>query len=388
MSDWIWIAVIAALVVALVLSWTRGDKSRATRAEGVPVKKDEAGAAPVTSRSPRAPAPSDPLVTTTKTTVTGTPKVSATSAAPPPPALPTFETEEDEAVDPTRIGNAPLNKRPGLQAPTKRIVFDEDAANEEPTNSSALILVTAAAQTDKGLRRKRNEDGLLVFPKRSVFVVADGMGGHSGGEVASALAVQTIEEAFEAQEYDGELHDGIPRRASELARAIQMANETILMRSKADEKLAGMGTTICAVRFSPDKQRVYVGHVGDSRLYRMRNGQLQQMTSDHTMKDFGVTGPGAGHLSRAVGIWPTVPIDVIIGKPRVGDLYLLCSDGLTKMLSDETIAEIIALPRTPAEIVETLIQRANASGGRDNITVILIRVDDPAAVIGAAQKKS
>jgi protein phosphatase len=156
-----------------------------------------------------------------------------------------------------------------------------------------------------------------------------------------------------------------------------MANDAILAFSKQDERLKGMGTTICCARFSPNKQRLYVAHVGDSRLYRYRGGKLKQVTSDHTMADLGVTGPAAAHLSRAVGVWPSVPVDIILGKPEPGDVYMLCSDGLTKMVDDETIANTIAKGVTPAEIVEALIARANEKGGKDNITVIVIHVGAP-----------
>jgi protein phosphatase len=209
-----------------------------------------------------------------------------------------------------------------------------------------------------------------------VFVVADGMGGYRGGEIASSLAVKTIQRAFETKTFAGEPHDSIPIRASDLARAIQAANEAILARAKEDDQLEGMGTTVCAARFSPNKQRLYIAHVGDSRMYRLRDGKLFQMTSDHTMKEFGVTGPTSGHLSRAVGVWPTVPIDVLLAKPLPGDTYLLCSDGLTKMVTDDGIAAALA-GKDPDRVVEDLIDRANASGGMDNITTILVRVFRP-----------
>ena len=138
-----------------------------------------------------------------------------------------------------------------------------------------------------------------------------------------------------------------------------------------------MGTTIVAARFSPNKQRLYIGHVGDSRMYRLRGGVLKQMTSDHTMKDLGVTGAGSAHLSRALGVWPTVPIDIILGKPQPEDLYLLCSDGLTKMVSDDAIKKVLESGATPSAMVEKLIEEANARGGKDNLTVIVIRCRDP-----------
>jgi protein phosphatase len=138
-----------------------------------------------------------------------------------------------------------------------------------------------------------------------------------------------------------------------------------------------MGTTLCAARFTPDKHRLYVGHVGDSRCYRVRDGVMKQMTNDHTMADYGVTGPEGAHLSRALGVWPTVPIDVIMAKPVLGDLYLICSDGLTKMISDGTIATQLLHEEDPKAAVERLVFFANAHGGKDNITVILLRIVEP-----------
>jgi protein phosphatase len=289
--------------------------------------------------------------------------------------MPRIDYEEDAQVEPTKIGAA---QRKSLSPPTQKIIYDEDAAVDEPTHSGALILVTATAQTDRGRRRKRNEDSVLAREDKGLFVVADGMGGYRGGEIASKLAVATIERAFTTQTFDGPQDDAIPVRASELARAIQMANEAIFERAEGDRELEGMGTTICAARFSPNKQRLYIGHVGDSRIYRFRNGLLRQMTEDHTMKGLGVTGEGAGHLSRAVGVWPVVPIDIVLGKPKPGDLYVLCSDGLTKMMSDDEILSVLGRSRVPSVVVDDLVKSANEHGGKDNVSVIVVRVDDPA----------
>jgi protein phosphatase len=288
--------------------------------------------------------------------------------------LPEISYEEDGEVDPTKIGDG-ARTRGWISPPTEKIVYDDDAVVEEPTQVEPLILLTATAQTDKGLRRKRNEDSILALQDDGLFVVADGMGGYRGGEIASQLAVTAIARAFEAQSFPGPEHESIPRRASELARAIQAANIAILDRAEQERHLEGMGTTVCAVRFSPKKQRLYVGHVGDSRMYRLRAGRFQQMTADHTMKDLGVVGDGAGHLSRAVGIWPTVPIDILLGKPRPGDVYLLCSDGLTKMLPDEQISQVLARQQEPGEAVDELIRTANANGGKDNVSVVVVRVE-------------
>jgi protein phosphatase len=156
-----------------------------------------------------------------------------------------------------------------------------------------------------------------------------------------------------------------------------MANAVILETAKAKPELEGMGTTLCAARFSGNKKRLYLGHVGDSRCYRLRAGVFQQMTADHTMADHGVKGPEAAHLSRAVGIWPTVPIDIVMGVPHADDVYLLCSDGLTKMLPNAAIADVLQSEEDLKVAVERLIAAANARGGKDNITVVLVRVAPP-----------
>jgi len=308
------------------------------------------------------------------------------AGTPPQPTdeVKSLEYEEDDDIDPTRVGlssgaseaPAPV-QRPVYQPPLKRIVYDEDAEADEPTHAESLFLVHATAQTDTGRRRKRNEDSLLVLDAASLYVIADGMGGYRGGELASQVAVKTIGAAFRARSFEGPAHENVPAEASNLARAIQMANAAILEIAKQKPELEGMGTTVCAARFSPNKRRLFVGHVGDSRCYRLRDGVLEQMTADHTMADHGVTGPEAGQLSRAVGIWPTVPIDIVTAVPVPGDVYLLCSDGLTKMLPDSTIANVVRGEDDPKAAVERLVLFANSKGGKDNITVILVRVVPP-----------
>lgn len=185
--------------------------------------------------------------------------------------------------------------------------------------------------------------------------------------------------AFTTGTFEGKPHDGIPLEASELARAMQMANATILEHAKANPELEGMGTTLCCARFSPTKRRLHIGHVGDSRCYRFRDGVFTQLTTDHTMADLGMTGPESANLSRAVGIWSTVPIDIIVAAPSPDDVYLLCSDGLTKMLDDDRIAHVLRSEEDAKAAVDRLIFFANAKGGKDNITVILIRVVAPSA---------
>jgi len=313
--------------------------------------------------------------------------------APPPPAPspaageePAAESQDVDFDDGTEVdltmmapGHTPKDGvRSLLLTPANPIVLDDDADDEpELTPTHPLILTSAMVQTDPGKRRARNEDSFLTLEDHSLYMVADGMGGYAGGALASSLAVENVERAFKDSTFPGLAHDNLPRRASELVRAIQVANDAIHARAKKDTALSSMGTTVCAARFCPQKQRLYIGHVGDSRVYRLRDGQLQQLTSDHSMAQHGVTGPMAQHLSRAVGIWPTVPVDVLLAKPMAGDVYLLCSDGLSRMVPDDDIGAILK-QETPPAVASQLVAKANAQGGRDNITVIVVHVTRPA----------
>jgi protein phosphatase len=202
------------------------------------------------------------------------------------------------------------------------------------------------------------------------------MGGHAGGEVASSVAVDVLRDAFERSVFEARTESSVevPRRGRELACAIQMANEAIYALAQNDPALTKMGTTVVAARFSPNKQRVYIGHVGDSRCYRLRGEDFRQLTKDHTMSTFGVTGPRGNDLYQAVGVQPTLSIDLIVDKPCENDLYLLCSDGLSKMMSNEEIREVLLGEADLEAAVYGLMEMANDRGGRDNITLILIKV--------------
>ena len=364
-QDWLIIAALFAMTVALAFM----GGSRRGRSDG--------------GSAPNAPKPATLLESDKKPAES--PAVAAAAAdvearpSAADEALAKVEYEEDADIDPTKVGAAARTAVPRLvyQPPVQRIVYDEDADTDEPTLTESLFLVSAMAQTDPGLRRKRNEDSVLVLESSSLFVVADGMGGYRGGELASQLAVTTVGDAFRRRTFEGEPHENVPAQASELARAMQMANSAILEIAANKPELKGMGTTVVAARFSANKKRVYIGHVGDSRCYRLRDGVLRQMTADHTMADQGVQGPAAAHLSRAVGIWPTVPIDIIIGTPVENDVYLLCSDGLTKMLDDNVIGTVLRAEDDLKSAVERLIDFANGRGGKDNISVVLVRVVPP-----------
>ncbi|MBX3202015.1 MAG: serine/threonine-protein phosphatase [Labilithrix sp.] len=252
-------------------------------------------------------------------------------------------------------------------------VLDEGADAEPAADAAPALAVHALGRTDPGKRRKDNEDSLLVFDKANVFAVADGMGEH-GGQRASRLAVATIAEAFEHACFDAAPHAGVPRAASELARAIQMANAAIRHEAKEKPELAGMGSTLSAARLTAGARRLYIGHVGDSRCYRLREGVMKQLTTDYAASDHGVAGPEGTRPSRVLGAGPAVTVDVILAEPRAGDVYLLCTRGLTKMIPDGTIATQLLHEEDPEAALERLVFFANAHGGKENITAILLRV--------------
>jgi protein phosphatase len=298
--------------------------------------------------------------------------ITMVTLGPPTGTVPSMSLHDDDDDD-GEDGDEDTLK---LEEAAVPILFDATAALDEPTRPIPLILVSAAAQTDPGLKRRKNEDSFLVQEDHGVFVVADGMGGYAGGEIASRTAVEVIAKAFQSNTFVGKPHTDVPRRGSELVLAIQRANQAIYEKAR-DRDLQGMGTTLVGARFSPNKQRLYVGHVGDSRCYRFRDGRLTQMTTDHTLAAEGLIGPLSSRLSRAVGIAATVKVDLLIARPIPLDLYLLCSDGLSKMVSDEQVEEILRAESDVKLAVEKLVAKANESGGRDNITVILVQVTLP-----------
>lgn len=320
-------------------------------------------------------------------------------------SLPPVRAHDDDEADITKVAQSvrkPRSDRPAAREPANlpklqdvesdsesfssksaATVYESDSeiGVDDPTGPIDMVLIHAVGQTDVGKKRHRNEDSYLVMPKHGLFVVADGMGGYAGGDVASQLAVETLFNAFEKGEFHGEPNDKRPRRGNELVWAIEAANAKIHAEAKANEEYEGMGTTMIAARFSPKKQRVFIGHVGDSRAYRLRQGSLTQLTRDHTLASSGVTGPMGAHLSRALGIKDHVKVDLVIDAPHPSDIFLLCSDGLSKMVKDEDIKEILTKNADVESAVKLLIEKANAAGGRDNTTVIVVRVSPPAEVL-------
>ncbi len=254
--------------------------------------------------------------------------------------------------------------------------------DDEPTGPYALILVTAVGRTDPGLKRKHNEDAYAILEDHHLFVIADGMGRHAAGEVASRLCVDAISEAFRTSQFGPQREPPLPRRAARLRGATLLANDRILAAAEEVEANAGMGTTVVSAYFSANNQRVYIAHVGDSRCYRLRTGTLTQLTTDHTLGAAGIVGKTAAVLSRAVGVEPNVEVDITIESPLPGDIYLLCSDGLSRMVEADEIKATLVSTTDLDEATKILTDLANHRGGRDNITVILVRVDATRPITG------
>jgi PPM family protein phosphatase len=235
----------------------------------------------------------------------------------------------------------------------------------------ALRIVEHAGRTDVGRQRSANEDDFVLAPP--FFAVADGMGGAKAGEVASAMATEVFE---------GESDSGEPAEA-QLARILREANRRIYDLAVADESHRGMGTTLTAAKVTGDE--ISLAHVGDSRAYRMRDGELEQLTKDHSLvaeleRSGQITAEAAEHhpqrsiITRALGPEPEVEVDTYTVTGREGDLFLLCSDGLTSMISDEEIGSILRSADSLDAAADALVRAANQSGGKDNITVVLFRV--------------
>lgn len=238
-----------------------------------------------------------------------------------------------------------------------------------------LRVASHSERTDVGRQRQANEDSYLA--SSPLFVVADGMGGAQAGEVASLTAVQ----AFRAGLPEGGPEEG-------LVELISRANREIHGQAQQDPALAGMGTTITAAVVDSRREQVAVAHVGDSRAYRLRSGNLQRLTKDHSlveeMRRRGqITAqqaeqhPQRSIITRALGPEPEVQVDVQSVAADPEDVFMLCSDGLTTMLGDEQIRDLINGATSLEAATRALIDEANRAGGRDNITVILFQVEDP-----------
>jgi protein phosphatase len=238
--------------------------------------------------------------------------------------------------------------------------------------------ITSFGKSDRGLKRSNNEDVFISGPEIGFFAVADGMGGAASGEVASQIFAETAREVFAEKE------KGFERETLErVQQAFRLANERIFRKARENPQFQGMGCTAELVTFY--NQNYVLGHVGDSRTYLFRQGQLKQLTLDHSLVqdqiDQGlITAEEARKHSlrnvilRAVGVSEILAVDLIRGKSLSGDLLLLCSDGLTDMVDDPSIQEVLSHPFGIAQKVERLIELAKSAGGHDNITVVLCEV--------------
>jgi PPM family protein phosphatase len=250
--------------------------------------------------------------------------------------------------------------------------------------------VRFAGDTNVGMKRAHNEDALYLPESERLAIVADGMGGHASGEVASRLAVETISGFFRTTQDEQQLtwpfkmDRGHRYDINRLVTSIKLANLKIHEQAQRDPRCHGMGTTVISALFLDDA--LIVGHVGDSRLYRYRDERLDQLTEDHSLlndyikmkhlsPDEIAAFPHKNVIVRALGMRDTVQVDIHVDVPRMGDTYLLCSDGLSGMIADSQIGEIMARQQDLDQACDELIGVANRNGGLDNVTAILVRVE-------------
>ena len=249
--------------------------------------------------------------------------------------------------------------------------------------------VDMEARSDLGRVRKNNEDNFTVVPEIGLYVLSDGMGGEAHGEVASGLAIEAIRQHCLEWTTNpdiplfGEPIPNLPPRANRLASAVRLANRAIYESAQRHPSQKGMGATVVAIWV--DEEQMSVAHVGDSRLYRMRQGQLEQITQDHSLvaeqvrrgiltQQQAETSQMQSVLIRALGIDPDVEVDAEEHPVLPGDNLVLCSDGLNRMATDPDIGSVLNTSLSAREATERLIALANDNGGEDNVTVIVVRV--------------
>ena len=251
--------------------------------------------------------------------------------------------------------------------------------------------VIAAGLSDVGLQREINEDSFCLLPEFELYLVADGMGGHKAGDVASKMATHAIAGFFQATASEDatwpfHFDPHLSVEENRLITGVKVANKKIFEASSKHREVNGMGTTVVGVLFSKDRGRVYVAHVGDSRCYRVRDNQLTLMTRDHSLlNDYLLVMPDMTQeqrdelpknvITRALGMQDSVVVDLVPGEPKNGDVYMLCSDGLTGMVADEDIKRIIIEAGDDLEKASRdLVAKANENGGEDNVTVVIVGV--------------
>jgi serine/threonine protein phosphatase PrpC len=254
---------------------------------------------------------------------------------------------------------------------------------------SALPLdVLAAGETDRGCKRASNEDTLLVRSDLGLYVVADGAGGHNAGNVASAIATSTVAKHFDASEIESRDRPeidafGLWTAARRLSSSVQRANTAVIEIARSANKYRGMGTTIVCALLIPETGRLHIAHVGDSRCYRLRSGTLELLTHDHSilndvmelyadLDDAALTRLPRKVITRALGLDEQVRVSVRTFQARVGDRYLLCSDGLTGELRESLLENLLGQAGSVADVVRDVVRAAKEAGGRDNITAVVL----------------
>ena len=245
----------------------------------------------------------------------------------------------------------------------------------------------AAGKTDTGIVRSNNEDNFIVDEKRGLLVVADGMGGHAAGEVASKMAVSIISEHLLGQQmFFGTYNSAYSPSTNNLNSAMRLANLAIFEAAESTPQLHGMGTTVASVLICGN--RLSIAHIGDSRVYLVRSGNIEQLTDDHSVvneqvnrhlitREDAANSTTKNYLTKAIGISAEMEADLSEITLLNGDILLLCTDGLSNMITEEMMLEMILRPQKPAAICDLLINSANTNGGKDNVT----------AVIGCIRKK-
>jgi PPM family protein phosphatase len=250
------------------------------------------------------------------------------------------------------------------------------------------LRVEVAGETNVGMKRNHNEDNFSIIEESGLYIVADGMGGHASGEVASKMAVDAVRDFFTSTSDDPErtwpykMDRSKGYEENRLITGIKLANLRIYESAQRDAKQRGMGTTIVTMFAVEDG--VYVGHVGDSRVYRIRAGKIEQLTDDHSLLNDYIkmkrltpeeiaNFPHKNVIVRALGMKDTVKVDTRFEKPQEKDVYLLCSDGLSGPVTDEEMLTICTTSESLKTAASTLIAKANENGGPDNITVIIAR---------------
>jgi PPM family protein phosphatase len=257
-------------------------------------------------------------------------------------------------------------------------------------NSQVKLQAHGAGVTDVGMQRDHNEDTFAVLSEYSLFLVADGMGGHRAGDVASRLASESISEFFQrtaGEEVTWPFHfdSALSESENRLLTAIRLANRQIYERSLKSQDLRGMGTTVVGALFNPDLRKMYVGHVGDSRAYFVRDGKISQLTRDHSLlNDYLKVMPDLSEdqrselpknvITRALGMQDNVEVDLVAHDTKVGDVFVLCSDGLSGMISDQEILEVVTSTDDLQAACRSLAALANEHGGEDNITAVVVRI--------------